>query len=116
MEKLEMIHSIRKRFPGEVKPTITSIKYCQDASSAYLEISYVNRLKPQYFSLSHIGGEILKDENGNDADIIPMFNPEQDIVDNAGILLYSDVYSFMLCIGAIFKEDAINRIANSHGI
>jgi hypothetical protein len=82
MEKLEMINSFKKRFHEELNPSIESIKYCQSDDRATVEIHFMNNTEFKFIDLNFMGGEITKNEDGTDKDILPLFDPEADIVDN----------------------------------
>ena len=109
MDKLEMIPSIKQRFRNQLKPTIESIKYCQTTSMASVEIQYTNNPEIISVDLAYMG-ELVTDEDGNDKDIIPLFNPEVDIVDNATRLLGLDNYSLMMCLSEAFTPEALDRV------
>ena len=110
MDKLEMLNSFKQRFSEQLNTELQSIKYCQNGEIATIELQFINKLEVKPINLNFIGGEIIKDEDGNDKDILPLFNPDADIVDNAKRLLELDDYSLIMCIDDLLNQDSIKRI------
>ena len=113
MDKLEMLQSFKQRFQEDLNASLQSIKYCQTDDCAFVELQFLNNPSIKSIDLDHMGGEIIKDENGNDKEILPLFNPDDDIVDNAIRLLQLDDYSIAICLDNILNQDAINHIVHS---
>ena len=114
MEKLEMLPSFKKRFADNIKSSIQSIKYCQSDENATVEIQFSNSTEAKSIDLKFMGGEIIKDEDGTDKDILSLFDPDADIVDNAGRLLQLDDYSLIMCLDEILNQESINSIVAQH--
>ena len=114
MNKLEMLDSFKQRFQENLNPSLQSIKYCQTVDSAILELQFLNEPEIKSIDLKFIGGEITKNEDGTDKDIIPLFNPDADFIDNANRLLELDDYSIIMCLDGILTEDAIKQILAIH--
>ena len=106
MEKLEILEQFINRYGNKINPMLRSIKYCQSAIAASVEMYFCDIEIPSIIKLDFIGGEIVKDEEGNDADILPMFNPDADIVDNAKCLIELDVMDLLMFLDNIFTEEA----------
>jgi hypothetical protein len=64
--------------------------------------------------LKFIGGEITKNEDGSDKDILPLFNPDADFFDNVNRLLEMDDYSLIMCLDDVLTEIAIKQILAIH--
>jgi hypothetical protein len=114
MNKLEMLNSFKQRFQENLNPSLQSIKYCQTIDSAILELPFLNEPETKSIDLKFIGGEITKNEDGSDKDILPLFNPDADIVDNASRLLELDDYSLIMCLDNVLTEDAVKQILAIH--
>lgn len=110
MNKLEMLNSFKQRFEGNLNPSLQSIKYCQTENSAIIELQFLNDPEIKSIDLKFIGGDLTENEDGTYKDILQMFNPEADIVDNAKLFLALDDYSFIMCIDDVLTEEAINKI------
>jgi hypothetical protein len=114
MDKLEMLNSFKQRFQENLNPSLESIKYCQNDDSAIIELQFLNNPEINLIDLKFMGGEIIEDNDRNDIDILPLFNPDADIVDNASCLLELDDYSLIMCLDDILNEDAIEHIVSVH--
>jgi hypothetical protein len=110
MDKLEMLDSFKQRFQDKLNPNLESIKYCQHTTKSLVEIKLLNDPKITTIDLKFMGGEIIKNEDGTDKDILPLFNPDDDIVDNANRLLKLDDYSLINCLDVVLTKNAINNI------
>ncbi len=110
MEKLEILEQFINRYGNKINPMLRSIKYCQSVFAASVEMNFSNSVNPVVINLDFIGGKIVKDEEGNDADILPMFNPDADIVDNAKSLIELDEHSLIMCIDNLFTEEVAKAI------
>ena len=110
MEKLEVLPSFKKRFAEKIKSSIQSIKYCQSTDKSVVEIKFANSNTVKSIDLKFMGGEIIKNEDGSDKDILPLFNPDADIVDNASRLLQLDDYSLIICLNEILNPELIHQI------
>ena len=106
MQKLEILEQFVKKYSNKINPELSSIKYCQTESTASVEMYFINSINPIVINLDFIGGEIVKDEDGNDSDILPMFNPDADIVDNAKCLIELDDMGLLMFLDNIFTEEA----------
>jgi hypothetical protein len=114
MNKLEMLDSFKQRFKEKLNPSLQSIKYCQSIDSAILELQFLNEPETKSIDLNFIGGEITKNEDGTDKDILPLFNPDVDFIDNANRMLEMDDESLINCLDGILTEDAIKQILAIH--
>lgn len=110
MQKLEILTQIKMKFGNQINPQLVEMKYCQTIKNAHIEMYFQNISTPLTIDLAFIGGEIVKDDKGNDADILQMFNPDADIIDNAKSFLGLDNYSLMMCIDNLYTEEAANSI------
>lgn len=109
-----MLPAFKQRFLQQLNPAILSIKYCQNDTRASVEMQFSDRPE-RTIDLDFMVGEIATDEDGVDKDILPLFRPEADIVDNATSLLQLDDISLIMCLSEILSQEAINIIvaANS---
>jgi hypothetical protein len=115
MDKLEIIDEFKKLYGDKINPDLIHIKYCQSKTSAMLEMSFTqNPSNPIIIDLKIIGGEIEKNDNGDYIDILPLFNPKTDIVDNAKALIDLDPYSLINCIENLFTNEAEQLINKNH--
>jgi hypothetical protein len=114
MENLEILEPFKKKYGSQINPNLLSVKYCQTNQGAYMEMTFVGNPKPKVIDLHFISGEIIQDENGIDIDMLPMFNPESDIVDNAMSMVEFDSYSLINCFDNLFTEEAANEINKEH--
>jgi hypothetical protein len=114
MEKLEILEQFKKQYGSQINPNLLSVTYCQSKHHAFLEMTFQNIFIPIKIDLQFIIGEFIKDENGNDKDILPMFDPESDIVDNAKSLVEFDSFCLINCFDNLFTEDAANEINKEH--
>jgi hypothetical protein len=114
MDKLEMLNSFKQRFQDNLKPSLQSIKYCQTVDSAIIELKFLNTPETKSIDLKFIGGEIIKNEDGTYKDILPLFNPDDDVVDNASCLLQLDDYSLIMCLDDVLKQETIEQILSRH--
>ncbi len=105
-----MLNSFKQRFKEKLNPNLESIKYCQDQDKAIIELQFLNNPLIKSIDLKFMGGVIIKNDDGTDKDILPLFNPEVDIVDNANRLLKLDEYSIIVCLDNVLTQDAINYI------
>ena len=102
-----MLASFEKRLGPELNPQITSIKYCQSSEIAFIEITSDTAVTKT--NLDFIGGEMIQ-EDGVPKEILPLFDPNADIVDNASTLLALDDYSLIMCIDNILTKQGVERI------
>jgi len=114
MEKLELIEQFRIRYGSDLNPEVYSLKYCQSTSTTCIELHFNNTSHPEIIDLKFMGGEIIKDENGMDEDILPLFNPEADIVDNAKSFIELDPYGLLICVDHLFTDSAIQKILEEY--
>ena len=110
MQKLEIYDQFKKRFGEQLNPTLFSVKYCQSETKAAIELNFSIEPKLTIINLDFMGGEITVDEDGKDKDILPLFDPEADVVDNAKRLIELDDYSLISCIDGLFTEEAADKI------
>lgn len=113
MEKLEMFNSFKHRFGDQINPNVQSVKYCQNEEMASIEIQCSDQPDVNV-DLKFMGGEIVKGTDGSDKDIMPLFNPEADIVDNASRLLELDDYSLIMCLELILRKEAVKNIVDAY--
>jgi len=114
MEKLEIIKQFKKQYGSQINPNLLSVKYCQTKQVAYMEMTFQNNPMPVSTDLQFIGGDFIQDEEGNEIDVLPMFDPEADIVDNAKSLVEFDSYSLINCFENLFTDDAAQEINRIH--
>ena len=114
MDKLEMLNSFKQRFQENLNPSLQSIKYCQTVNSAILELQFLNDPETKSIDLKFIGGEITTNEDGSYEDMLPLFNPDTDIVDNAKLFLELDDYSLIMCIDDVLTQETIEHIVSRH--
>lgn len=114
MEKLEILQQFIQKYGTQINPELESMKYCQDADKAIVLMSFGSNRDEIQINLDFIGGEISKDEHGNEKDILPLFDPHADIVDNARTLLDLDAYSLIMCIDHLFTEEAEKKINDDY--
>jgi hypothetical protein len=114
MEKLEILEQFVKRYGDKINPDLSAIKYGQINTKAIIELYFKSSPQPFIINLYFIGGELVKDQDGNDVDILPLFDPEADIVDNASCLLEMDAISLINCIDHLFTKSAENEIHDDY--
>lgn len=114
MEKLEILEQFKKQYGNQINPNLLSLKYCQTKQGAYMEMTFQDIPMPVCKDLHFISGEFIQDVNGNDIDMLPMFDPEADIIDNAKSMVEFDSYSLINCFENLFTEEAANEINNKH--
>lgn len=114
MEKLEILQQFIKKYGSNINPDLNSVKYCQNTDKAIVILSFISNNDIVQIDLDFIGGDFVQDDEGNDKGIIPMFDPQADIVDNARTLLDLDAYSLIMCIDHLFTEAAASRINNEY--
>lgn len=114
MQKLEILTQFKKIFGNQINPHLIEMKYCQSINDAQVEMHFRDNTTPLIVDLAFIGGDIVKDEEGNDADILQMFDPNADIVDNAKSLVEFDGYSLINCFENLFTEEAANEINDKY--
>ncbi len=112
MQKLEILEQLIKIYGEKINPELVSIKYCQTAEIAMVEMVFSGNLKlPVITNLKFITGDIGIDEDGIETDR-PFFDPEADIVDNASRFITLDAFSLLNCIDNIFTKSAEVEISN----
>jgi len=114
MQKLEIYDQFKKRFDNQLNPELYSVKYCQSETKAVIELYFSIEPKLTRINLDFMGGEITIDEDGKKKDILPLFNPEADVVDNAKRLIELDEFSLISCIHGLFTEEAANKINDDY--
>jgi hypothetical protein len=114
MEKLEILEQFKKQYGSQINPDLLSLKYSQTKQGAYLEMTLQDNPMPIIINLKFIGDEFIQDEDRNDIEMLPMFDPEADIVDNAKSLIELDSYSLINCFENLFTKEAANEINNKY--
>ncbi|GBL35543.1 hypothetical protein EMGBS15_11380 [Filimonas sp.] len=114
MEKLEILEQFVKRYGDKINPDLRAIKYGQTNTKAVVELYFKSETQPLIINLDFIGGELVKDEDGNDIDILPLFDPEADIVDNATCFVEMNAYSLLMCVDHLFTKSAETEINNDY--
>jgi hypothetical protein len=114
MDKLEILEQFVKRYGDKINPDLSAIKYGQTSTKAVVELYFNSEQQPFIINLDFIGGELVKDEDGKDIDILPLFAPEADIVDNATCFVEMDAYSLLMCVDHLFTKSAETEINNDH--
>lgn len=103
-EKLEVIHEMKRRFPGWINSDVQSIKFCRNEKLIFLEI-FFNKgsgIEPIISNLDFIGDD-------DDLSKI-LFTPEKEITDNALEFVALDPYTISLCEEKLFSEEANKKI------
>lgn len=114
MQKLEILQQFKKLYGDKINPGLLSIKYCQTPSKAIIELKLINQIQPVLLNLDFIRDEPVIDDAGNETNCTPLFNPENDIIDNATAFIELDSYSLINCIEGLFNPDAQAEIANNY--
>jgi hypothetical protein len=110
MQKLEIYDQFKKRYEELLNPGLLSVKYCQSETKAVIELYFKSDSTPTIINLDLMGNEIVVDDDGVNRDILPLFEPKDDIIDNAKILIKLDNYSLINCIDGLLTEEASNKI------
>ncbi len=105
MEKLEITNQLKNIYGDRINSNLISIKYCQTNNRAEIELLFKNIEKPIRIDLKFINDENYKDK---------YFKPENDIVDNAALLIEMDAYSLINCIDDLFNEKDAKEIDDEH--
>ncbi|MEI8049573.1 MAG: hypothetical protein WCI92_19510 [Bacteroidota bacterium] len=114
MQKLEVLEQFIKIYGDKINPELVSIKYCQTAEIATVEMVFsANPQLPVITNLKFITGDIVIDEDGIETDR-PFFDPEADIVDNASRFITLGDYSLLNCIDNIFTKSAEDQISSEY--
>jgi len=114
MQKLEIFDQFKKRYGELLNPALLSVKYCQSETKAVIELYFKSDSTPTIINLDFMGGDIVVDENGINKDILPFFEPEDDVIDNAKRLIELDNYSLINCINGLLTEVASNKINDDY--
>ncbi len=114
MQKLEIYDQFKKRFGEQLNPELHSVKYCQSETTAVIELYFNTDPSPNIINLDIMGGDITVDDDGNYKDILPLFEPEADVVDNAKRLIELNQYSLIMCIDGLLSEEAANKINDDY--
>jgi hypothetical protein len=110
MQKLEILEQLKNKFHDMISPDLNSVKYCQTSTDAFVELYFNSNTLPQlvaldFYSADYEDGDEYKDENRL------LFNPDEDIIDNAGRFIDLDGYSLIVGIDNLFTQKAIREIA-----
>ncbi len=114
IQKLEIYDQFKKRLGLQLNSALYSVKYCQSETKAVIELYFSIEPKLALINLDFMGGEITVDEDRKDKDILPLFDPEADVVDNAKRLIELDDYSLISCIDGLFTVEAANEINKNY--
>ena len=114
MQRLEIYDQFRKRFGQQLNPALLSVKYCQSETKAVIELYFKSDSTPIIINLDFMGSEVIVDQDGINKDILPLFEPEDDVIDNAKRLLELDNYSLINCIDGLLTEEASNKINDDY--
>jgi hypothetical protein len=114
MQKLEIYDQFKKLFGEQLNPKLFSVKYCQSETKSIIELYFKSDSTPTIINLAFIGGKIIIDQDGINKDILPLFEPKDDIIDNAKRLIKLDNYSLINCIDGLLTEEASNKINNDY--
>lgn len=111
MKKIEILQPLQGLYYEQLNPELYSLKFCQSNEKVCVEMYFSNqKIAPSVIDLNFIGGEIVKDENGFDQDILPLFIHTDDIVDNAKKIIQLDAETLAMCIDHLFTPDAARKI------
>jgi hypothetical protein len=102
MEKLDLLPLFINKYKKEnIFPDLIGLKYCQDENNAFIEMAYLNdEMNSTLVNLNFIAGDIDEQERLN-----PLFDTQNDIVDNATNLLAMDAYSLINCFDQLFSKE-----------
>lgn len=102
MEKLDLLQLfINKYKKGNIFSELVGLKYCQDENNAFVEMTYLNNeFNPTLVNLDFIHGEIDDQKR-----LKPLFDLQDDIVDNATNFLEMDPYSLINCFDRLFTKE-----------
>ena len=114
MEKLEILAQFKKRYGNKINPDLSAIKYGQTITKSVVELYFKSETQPLIINLDFIGGDFVKDEDGKDTDMLPLFDPEADIVDNATCFVEMDANSLLMCVDQLFTKSAEIEINNDY--
>ena len=114
MQKLEIYDQFKKRFGQQLNPALLSVKYCQSETKAVIELYFKSDSTPTIINLDFMGGEIVVDQDGINKNIVPLFEPEDDVIDNAKRLIELDNYSLINCVDGLLTEEASNKINDDY--
>ncbi len=114
MEKLEILEQFVKRYGDKINPELSAIKYGQSSTQAVVELYFKSEPQPILIDLDFIGGEFVKDEHGENHDLLPLFDPEADIVDNATCFVELDANSLLMCVDHLFTKSAETEINDDY--
>lgn len=111
---LEISGQFRRKHGNGVNPDLMSLKFCQIAGSCYLEITLAN----QPLKSIKLDTAIILEDVPDDFDNIPneclLFNPENDVVDNAKAFIQLDAFSTMMCFDHLFTKKYSSKINEDH--
>ena len=111
--KLEILNQFKLKCPDLINPELVSILYCQTQQDAYLEMYFKNAAaSPIITNLVFITDGIEVDPFLGE--VPPLFNPAEDIVDNAQLMIDLDEYSLINCVDGLFTTEAAEAITDSH--
>lgn len=117
MNKLEILQQFQKIYGTKINPELISVKYCQTASDAFVEMLFSSITStPVLINLYFIAADLDEDFNQKTHIHSLKFDPAADIVDNASRFLELDTYSLIVCIDNLFtvgETQAINKAQNS---
>lgn len=105
-EAIEISSSLFARYGNNLKPSISSIRICQDGERVYFEFTkdkYIaDYLKDQIITRTDLGF-IVEDYDER------MFNPKNHISVNVNKFLDLDDYSMLNCVDEIFTQEWIEE-------
>ena len=110
MDKLEMLGQFKKLYGSNINPDITSFLYCQSEAEAYTEMFFQTNSASYIINLDFIAEWDESKTQEEQPNNLLMFNPSNDIVDNAKLLIEMDEYSLINCIDHLFTQAAIEDI------
>ncbi len=85
------------------------MKYCQTDGKTFLEES-LREYPISIITTLDVFCEIIQNEKGEDDNIIPMFNPEDDLVDNAQKFTQLDEDTLAQCVDYFFHQKIRDEI------
>jgi len=114
MQRLELLGQFIKLYGDKINTELVSLKYCQTAENALIEMFFsANPLTPVITNLEFITGDIITSAEGIEKNL-SFFDPNADIVDNAGSFIQLGEYSLINCFDNLFTEKAEQDISKEY--
>ena len=104
--KIEILGEFKKKYGEKINPLVTSFKYCQSDDKAYTELTLKDQIEKLFFDLEFIASGFDFDEYDEEMILLRMFDPKNDLIDNARLLIEFDDYNLLCCIEELFIIEA----------